>query len=63
MNGGNEMYDDSRGDVMARYPEPSDYANAMLPWVHGIKKDWPDAKVAPFIKGGGGGRCVNLLTY
>ena len=47
------MYDDSRADVMARYPEPSDYADAMLPWVQGIKKEWPDAKVAPFIKEGG----------
>ena len=55
MNGGNEMYDDSRADVMARYPEPSDYADAMLPWVQGIKKEWPDAKVAPFTKEGVGG--------
>ena len=27
---GNEMYDSSRSDVMAKYPEPSDYATAML---------------------------------
>ena len=47
------MYDDSRADVMARYPEPSDYVDAMLPWVKGIKKEGPDEKVAPFIKEGG----------
>ena len=43
---GNEMYDSSRKDVLAKYPQPSDYATAMLPWVSAIKKEWPAAQVA-----------------
>ena len=36
---GNEMYDSSRKDALAVYPQPSDYATAMLPWVTAIKKE------------------------
>lgn len=43
---GNEMYDSTRADVMAKYPEPVDYANAMLPWISAIKREWPAAQVA-----------------
>lgn len=42
---GNEMYDSSRADVMARYPQPRDYAVAMLPWVEAIKHEFPAAQV------------------
>ena len=43
---GNEMYDSSRADVMAAYPQPSDYATAMAPWVGAIKAAWPRAQVS-----------------
>lgn len=43
---GNEMYDSSRQDVMAAYPQPSDYAAAMAPWVSAIQAAWPRAQVA-----------------
>jgi len=43
---GNEMYDSTRADVMAKYPQPRDYADAMLPWIDAIKKEWPEAQVA-----------------
>jgi len=43
---GNEMYDSSRPDVLAKYPQPKDYANAMLPWITAIKAEWPGAQVA-----------------
>eukprot|EP01052_Picozoa_sp_SAG31_P016386 SAG31_NODE_1084_length_10007_cov_4.353452_2_plen_553_part_00 len=43
---GNEMYDPGRPDVLAKYPQPADYAHAMLPWIRAIKAEFPRAKVA-----------------
>lgn len=43
---GNEMYDSSRPDVLAKYPQPKDYADTMLPWITAIKAEWPQAQVA-----------------
>jgi hypothetical protein len=40
------MYDSTRPDVVAKYPQPKDYAEAMLPWIEAIKKEWPEAQVA-----------------
>lgn len=43
---GNEMYDGTRSDVVAKYPRPSNYSDAMVPWVKAIKAEWPNASVA-----------------
>ena len=43
---GNEMYDATRPDVVAAYPEPSDYAEKMSGWTAAIKSAFPGAKVA-----------------
>lgn len=43
---GNEMYDSTRPDVLAAYPEPRDYAEKMAVWTAGVKAVFPQAKVA-----------------
>jgi hypothetical protein len=43
---GNEMYDSSRGDVMAAYPNGTVYAEKMAAWTLAIKSAFPAAQVA-----------------
>ena len=43
---GNEMYDSSRSDVMAAYPNGSAYAAKMAEWTREIKAAFPQAHVA-----------------
>jgi hypothetical protein len=43
---GNEMYDSTRPDVLATYPEPRDYAIKMAQWTTALKKEFPSALVA-----------------
>ena len=43
---GNEMYDNTRPDVLAKYPKPIDYALAMVNWTKQIKQIFPEAKIA-----------------
>eukprot|EP01012_Entosiphon_sulcatum_P045099 TRINITY_DN6005_c0_g1_i2.p1 TRINITY_DN6005_c0_g1~~TRINITY_DN6005_c0_g1_i2.p1 ORF type:complete len:450 (-),score=84.00 TRINITY_DN6005_c0_g1_i2:134-1483(-) len=42
---GNEMYDSTRPDVLARYPQPADYAAAMQSWVEGLRGAFPPASL------------------
>ena len=42
---GNEMYDNTRPDVIAKYPKPIDYAINMVNWTKQIKLNFPEAKV------------------
>eukprot|EP00048_Salpingoeca_helianthica_P016139 m.230630 g.230630 ORF g.230630 m.230630 type:complete len:509 (-) comp18106_c0_seq1:37-1563(-) len=43
---GNEMYDATRPDVLAKYPAPRDYAVQMEAWTKEIKSIFPDSLVA-----------------
>ena len=43
---GNEMYDSTRPDVMAKYPFPRDYAQEMASWTSAVKSAFPDSLVA-----------------
>ena len=43
---GNEMYDQTRADVVAAYPQPQDYARKMENWSLAIKAAFPAAHVA-----------------
>ena len=43
---GNEMYDDTRSDVMLAYPTPADYAKKMMNWSNAIYNQFPNAKQA-----------------
>ena len=43
---GNEMYDDSRADVVAAYPNGSVYAEKMAEWTRAIKHAFPRVQVA-----------------
>jgi hypothetical protein len=43
---GNEMYDATRPDVLAAYPQPVDYATKMAVWTKGVKQAFPKAQVA-----------------
>ena len=43
---GNEMYDDSRADVVSTYPNGSAYAEKMAGWTKAIKAAFPKAQVA-----------------
>ena len=40
------MYDDSRPDVMAAYPQPANYATKMANWTVALKAAFPPAQVA-----------------
>ena len=43
---GNEMYDSTRADVVAEYPQPSDYGAKMANWIPKLKAAFPDAQVS-----------------
>ena len=43
---GNEMYDATRPDVLAAYPQPKDYAERMASWTAAIKTAFPTSQVA-----------------
>ena len=43
---GNEMYDSTRADVVAEYPDGTAYARKMQTWTAAVKKEHPQASVA-----------------